>query len=114
MMRIFELTRHFPIEESYTLTDQITRSSHSVCANLVEAWRKRRYKADFVSKLSDAETEASETQVHTGIAFRHGYLKQEVFAELDAACDKVLAQIVKVIDHADRCVIRPRGDASGA
>jgi four helix bundle protein len=55
VMRIFELTRHFPIEERYTLTDQIRRSSRSVCANLAEAWRKRRYKAAFVSKLNDAE-----------------------------------------------------------
>jgi four helix bundle protein len=114
VMPIFELTKHFPIEERYTLTDQIRRSSRSVCANLAEAWRKRRYKDAFVSKLSDAETEAAETQVHTEIAFRHGYLKQEVFAEIDDTCDKVLAQIVKMIDHADRWVIRPRGDASGA
>ena len=55
VMRIFELTRHFPTEERYTLTDQIRRSSRSVCANLAEAWRKRRYKGAFVSKLNDAE-----------------------------------------------------------
>ena len=114
LMRVFELTKHFPIEERYTLTDEIRRSSRSVCANLAEAWRKRRYKAAFVSKLSDAETEAAETQVHTEIAFRHGYLEREVFAELDDTCDKILAQIVKMIDHAGRWVIRPREDASGA
>jgi four helix bundle protein len=114
LMRIFELTKHFPIEERYTLTDQIRRSSRSACANLAEAWRKRRYKAAFVSKLSDAETEAAETQVHTEIAFRHGYLDQEVFVEIDDTCDKILAQIVKMIDHSDRWVIRPQGAASGA
>jgi four helix bundle protein len=112
VMRIFELTKHFPIQERYTLTDQIRRSSRSVCANLAEAWRKRRYRAAFVSKLRDAETEAAETQVHAEIAFRHGYLKQEVFAELDDTCDKILAQVVKMIDQADRWVIRPRGDDS--
>jgi len=85
------------------------RSSRSVCANLAEAWRKRRYQAAFVSKLNDAETEAAETQVHTEIAFRHGYLSQEIFNEIDDACDKILAQIVKMIDQADRWVIKPRG-----
>jgi four helix bundle protein len=109
VMRIFELTRHFPVEERYTLTDQVRRSSRSVCANLAEAWRKRRYQAAFVSKLNDAETEAAETQVHTEIAFRHGYLSQEIFNEIDDACDKILAQIVKMIDQADRWVIKPRG-----
>ena len=109
VMRIFELTRHFPIEERYTLTDQVRRSSRSVCANLAEAWRKRRYQAAFVSKLNDAETEAAETQVHAEIAFRHGYLSQEIFNEVDDACDKILAQIVKMIDQADRWIIKPRG-----
>ena len=108
VMRIFELTRHFPVEERYTLTDQVRRSSRSVCANLAEAWRKRRYQAAFVSKLNDAETEAAETQVHAEIAFRHGYLSQEIFNEIDDACDKILAQIVKMIDQADRWVIKPR------
>jgi four helix bundle protein len=85
------------------------RSSRSVCANLAEAWRKRRYQAAFVSKLNDAETEAAETQVQAEIAFRHGYLNQEIFNEVDDACDKILAQIVKMIDQADRWVIKPRG-----
>ncbi len=106
--RIFELTKCFPIDERYALTDQIRRSSRSVCANLAEAWRKRRYQAAFVSKLNDAEAEIAETQVHIEIAFRHGYIKQEVFAELDDACDKILAQIVRMIDRADLWIIKPR------
>ena len=108
VLHIFELTKHFPIEEKYTLTDQIRRSSRSVCANLAEAWRRRRYRAAFVSKLNDAESEAAETQVHIEIAFRHGYLNQEGFEELDDACDKILAQLVKMIDHADLWVIKPK------
>jgi four helix bundle protein len=56
-MQIFELARAFPREETYSLTDQIRRSSRSVCANIVEAWRERRCPASFVSKLSDADTE---------------------------------------------------------
>lgn len=60
-MRIFELSRSFPKAETYSLTDQIRRSSRSVCANLAEAWRKRRYEKAFVSKLCDCEGEAAET-----------------------------------------------------
>lgn len=62
-LRIFEISKSFPVEERYSLTDQIRRSSRSVCANIAEAWRKRRYPNAFVSKLSDAEAEAAETQV---------------------------------------------------
>ena len=60
---IFEVSKSFPREEMYSLTDQIRRSSRSVCANLAEAWRKRRYEAAFIAKLSDSESEAAETQV---------------------------------------------------
>ena len=60
--QIFELTRAFPKEETYSLTDQIRRSSRSVGANLAEAWHKRRYPAHFVSKLTDADAEQAETQ----------------------------------------------------
>jgi four helix bundle protein len=112
VLRIFELTEQFPGRERYVLTDQIRRSSRSVCANLAEAWRKRRYEGAFVSKLSDAEAGAAETQVHIEIAFRHGYLNQEVFDELDNACDKILGQIVKMIDHADRWLVKRPGNAS--
>lgn len=61
-MQIFEVSKKFPREETYSLTDQIRRSSRSVCANLAEAWRKRRYEAAFIAKLSDVEAEAAETQ----------------------------------------------------
>ena len=108
VMRVFELAKHFPNEERYALTDQIRRSSRSVCANLAEAWRKRRYQAAFVSKLNDAEAEAAETQVHIEIALRHGYLSQETFEELDDAYDKILAQIVKMIDQSERWVFKTR------
>lgn len=62
-MTIFELSKKFPVEEKYSLTDQIRRSSRSVCVNLAQAWRKRRYKEAFIAKLSDCEGEAAETQV---------------------------------------------------
>ena len=62
-MKIFELSKNFPKEEKYSLIDQIRRSSRSVCANLAEAWRRRRYKGSFLLRLNDAEAEAAETQV---------------------------------------------------
>jgi len=70
-MQIFELSKRFPREEVYSLTDQIRRSSRSVCSNLAEAWRKRRYEAAFVSKLNDAESEAGETQTWVRFAPTH-------------------------------------------
>ena len=62
-MEIFKATKNFPPEEKFSLTDQIRRSSRSVCLNIGEAWRKRRYPKHFVSKLSDSEGEACETQI---------------------------------------------------
>jgi four helix bundle protein len=73
-MEVFAISKSFPSEERYSLTDQIRRSSRSVPANISEAWRKRRYAAAFVSKLNDAEGEAAETQTHLEIARRCGYL----------------------------------------
>jgi four helix bundle protein len=108
VMNIFELTKSFPAEERYSLTDQVRRSSPSVCANLAEAWRKRRYQAAFVSKLNDAEGEAAESQVHIEVAFRYGYIDERMFKELDDAYEKVLCQLVKMIDQADQWTIKPR------
>ena len=62
-MKIFELFKNFPAEERFSLTDQIMRSSCSVCSNLAEAWRKRRYRAAFTAKSNDSKAEAAETQV---------------------------------------------------
>lgn len=81
-MEIFELTKGFPREETYSLTDQVRRSSRSVCANLGEAWRRRRYEAAFLSKLNDSEAEATETQVWLEFAVKCGYLGSEVGREL--------------------------------
>ena len=107
VMEIFALSKEFPPDERFTLTDQIRRSCRSICANIAEAWRKRRYKAAFISKLNDAETEASETQVHLEIAFNHKYIDSQTFEALDDACDKIIAQVVKMIDQADRWIIKP-------
>ena len=107
-LRIYELTKKFPSEERYSLTDQIRRSSRSVCANIAEAWRKRRYAAAFVAKLSDAEGEAAETQVHLEIARQLDYISAEDFHLLDDAYEKVCAQIVRMIDEPQKWLIRQR------
>jgi four helix bundle protein len=107
-IRIFELSKRFPVEERYSLTDQMRRASRSVCANLAEAWRKRRYPTAFIAKLSDAETEAAETQVWAEIAFRSGDLPEETFLKLDDWYDKIMAQIVLMADQPEKWLIRPR------
>ena len=105
-MKIFQITKNFPPEERYSMVDQMRRSSRSVCANLAEAWRKRRYKAMFIAKLSDAESEACETQVWIEFARRCGYLEDAVCDELDAAYDHIIGQIVKMINEADKWLIK--------
>lgn len=101
-MLIFSLTKHFPSEEKYSMVDQMRRSFRSVCANIGEAWRKRRYPAHFVSKLSDSEAEAEETRVWVELAFRCGYLKQEQADDLDDRYDKVLGQLVRMINTPEK------------
>lgn len=105
-MEIFELTRQFPKEETYALTDQMRRSSRAVCANLAEAWRKRRYRKAFISKLSDCESEAAETQVWLGFAVKCGYLPREQGLALYQTYDGILATLVGMIHHADKWLIK--------
>jgi four helix bundle protein len=81
-MEIFKLSKEFPPEEKFSLTDQIRRSSRSVCTNLAEAWRRRRYEAAFVSKLSDSDGEAAETEVHLDFALHCAYLPADRHAKL--------------------------------
>ncbi len=104
-MEIFERSKEFPQEEKYSLTDQIRRSSRSVCANIAEAWRKRRYEAAFVSKLSDAETEAAETQVWIEIALRCSYLTKSEAVHLDEGCDHVIGQIISMLNTVKKWII---------
>jgi four helix bundle protein len=98
-MRIFELTKSFPVEERYSLTDQIRRSSRSVCANVTEAWRKRRYEGAFLIKLSDAEAEAAETQTWLEFGVKSGYLDPEIGRELYQIYDQILGKLVHMINH---------------
>ena len=88
-MRIYELTKRFPIEERYSLTDQMRRASRSVCTNIGEAWRKRRYVAYFVSKLTDADAEATETMIWLDFSLSCGYLDTKVHTDLSNAYDEI-------------------------
>lgn len=78
-MRIFEISKTFPSEEKFSLTDQIRRSSRSVAANIAEAYRKRVYPRHFHSKLTDSDAENSETQVWLEFALRCGYINEETY-----------------------------------
>jgi four helix bundle protein len=93
-MDIFETSKDFPKEEKYSLTDQIRRSSRSVCANIAEAWRKRKYIAVFINKLSDAESEAAETQTWLEFSLECGYINKEVFERLDEQYEHIFAMLV--------------------
>src|SRR3989338_4848654 len=96
-MQIHDLSKSFPKEEIYSLTDQIRRSSRAVCSNLAEAWRKRRYEAAFVNKLNDAEAEAAETQTWLAFSQECGYLPSETTAGLRQTYDHVIGKLVRMI-----------------
>src|SRR5262249_49768702 len=97
-MEIFRLSRQWPAEEKFSLTDQIRRSSRSVCTNIAEAWRKRRYEAAFVSKLSDSDTESAETEVHLEFALQCGYLHPDKHSELCDHYDHICGQLTKMMN----------------
>ena len=107
-MEIFEHTKMFPPEEKYSMVDQMRRSSRSVCSNIAEAWRKRRYKAAFVAKLSDAESEACETQVWIEFAEKCGYLNRVTAENLTNTYEMILSQIVIMIGESDKWLIKSK------
>ena len=96
-MRIFGVSKGFPREEMYSLTDQIRRSSSSVCSNIAEAWRKRRYEGTFVDKLNDAESGAAETQTRLCFAMDCVYLAQEGGQKLHQTYDFIITELVNMI-----------------
>jgi len=104
-MLLFQESKEFPKAETYSLTDQMRRSSRSVCANLAEAWRKRRYKAAFIAKLSDAESEAAETQVWINFAVECSYLPSQSSVSLNQTYDEILRMIVAMINRPEAWII---------
>ena len=101
-MLIFHLSKKWPIDERYSLTDQIRRSSRSVCGNIAEAWRKRRYLAHFISKLSDSDAEAAETIVWLEFACECGYLNKTEYEELLDKYDHICAMLTKMMRSANK------------
>jgi four helix bundle protein len=95
--RLFEISKRFPREETYSLTDQIRRASRAVCSGIAEGWRRRRYVAAFVNKLNEAEGEGAETQVWTSFALECGYITKQEYDEIQEMYDHVLRMLVKMI-----------------
>lgn len=98
-MKVFVISKSFPKEETYSLTDQIRRSSRSVCANISEAYRKRRYEKHFISKLTDADAENSETQVWLQFAFACDYISKSQIGPLIKQSEEVGKLIQYMIDN---------------
>jgi four helix bundle protein len=94
-MDIFEMTKSFPSEEKYSLTDQIRRSSRSVCVNFGEAYRRRKYPAHFVSKLTDSDAENTETEIWLKFAFDCKYISEQMYKGL---CEKC-AEVGRLLGH---------------
>ena len=112
-MRVFEISKRFPREEIYALTDQIRRCSRSVCSNTSEAWRKRRYEAAFVSKFNDAEAEAAETQTWIRFAVACGYVCAGEGQGFCEKYDRIIGKLVNMItDPRPWLLLRPNRQES--
>jgi four helix bundle protein len=109
-MRIFEITKKFPSEEKCSMTDQMRRASRSVCSNIGEAWRRRRYKAAFIAKLNDSETEATETQVWLELSLLSDYISKDIYNEVFAEYESITAQLVVMINQPEKWIIKPKPD----
>jgi four helix bundle protein len=101
-MKIFEESKGFPREERYSLTDQVRRSSRSVAANIAEAYRRRRYPAMFVSRIVDADAEATETQVWIDFAYDCGYLSKKSHDELCRSYEEVGKMLGSILATPER------------
>lgn len=96
-MEIYELSKIFPKEEIYSLTDQIRRSSRSVSANISEAWGKRKYERSFIAKLTDSEGEARETQTWLQFALACKYINEEQFRILNNQYNQIIGMLVNMM-----------------
>jgi four helix bundle protein len=109
-MRIFELTKSFPREEIYSLTDQIRRSSRSVSGQIAEAWRRRKYEAAFVNKLNESEAEASETQAWLEYSVKCGYMEHSTGKELHTMYDRIIGKLVTMGNNPKRWILKRSRD----
>lgn len=101
-MEIFHLSKNFPIEERYSLTDQIRRSSRSVATNIAEAFRKRRYPNAFVSKLTDSDAEGTETQVWLDFSLGCGYISQDDYKRLTSGYEDVGKMLSSMMNQPEK------------
>src|SRR5207249_2173124 len=101
-MEIYQVSKKFPSEERYSLTDQIRRSSRSVAANVAEAWRKRQYPAAFVNRLVEADGEATETQVWLDFALGCGYVIRDDHARLMKRCEEIGRMLGGMLSYPER------------
>lgn len=101
-MRIWQVSKKFPQEERFGLISQIRDSSRSVCVNIVEAYKRRRYKDYFISKLNDSETENAETQVWLDFALACKYIELELYQELKSQNDEIAKLIIYMINNPDK------------
>jgi four helix bundle protein len=106
-MEVFALSKKWPADERYSLTDQLRRSSRSVCANLREAWAKRKYPAHFVSKLSDADGENAETDTWLDFARDCGYLATSEHARLSMECREIGALLGSMLINPNPFLLTP-------
>jgi len=106
-MRIYECSKRFPPEERYALTSQIRRSSRSVCLNLREAWGKRRYEAHFISKLTDADGENSETDTSLDFALKCGFLGTDQHRELTSISAEIGKMLGSMIQNPSPFLLTP-------
>jgi len=108
VMEIFQLSKRFPAEEKYSLTDQIRRSSRSVAANIAEGWRKRRYAGSFISKLNDSEGEAAETQTWLQFAVNCAYAKKTDTEQIHTEYDNIIGMLINMQNNSEKWTITPR------
>ena len=108
-MDIFRITKSFPVEERYSLTDQVRRSSRSVCSNLAESYRKRQYQAHFLSKISDADMENSETQVWIDFSLQCGYITSDTYNTLLAKTSEIGRILNHMTCYPEKFVMKSRG-----
>ncbi len=101
-MEIFSITKNFPKEETYSLVDQIRRSSRSVFASIAEAYKKRRYPNHFVSKLTDADMENGETQAWLDVSLACNYITNEKYQELNQQSEEVTRLLIYMINNPEK------------
>ena len=107
-MRIFEASKRFPKEETYSLTDQIRRSSRSVSGQIAEGWRRRKYEPAFINKLNEAEGEGAETQAWLEYAVRCGYMTAKLGRELHRAYNRVIGKLVTMGNNPEPWLLKKR------